>query len=109
MAGMDAIYLGRRGSHYAFRITLQGKPIVANFPAWMCYSGGRRTGVAAPMDEAHRLALTLAQTAETSMGYPAASAVVERATIYLNFLYGVSDDKPDDARAAPGGGSQGFG
>lgn len=54
-------------------------------------------------------ALTLAHEAEAKDGLVSAAAVVERATIYLNFLYGVSDDKPDDAKAAPGGGSQGFG
>lgn len=60
------------------------------------------------MDEAHRLALTLAQAAETGMGYPSAAAVVERATIYLNFLYGVSDAQPADAKAAPENGAGGF-
>lgn len=35
MTPHPAVYLGRRGTHYAFRITLQGKPIVAYYPAWL--------------------------------------------------------------------------
>jgi hypothetical protein len=30
-----SIYLGRRGTHFIFRLTLQGKPIVAYYPAWL--------------------------------------------------------------------------
>lgn len=31
----QAVYLGRRGTHFVFRLTLQGKPIVAYYPAWL--------------------------------------------------------------------------
>lgn len=41
------------------------------------------------MDEDHRLALKLAQEAETSLGYPTDDQVIKRAAKYLNFLLGV--------------------
>jgi hypothetical protein len=55
----------------------------------------------------------LAQAAETSMGYPTASAVVERARVYFNFLIGASDSDSADAKVSgfgetvPGLGQQG--
>jgi hypothetical protein len=30
-----AVYLGRRGTHFVFRLTLQGKPVIAYYPAWL--------------------------------------------------------------------------
>jgi hypothetical protein len=39
------------------------------------------------MDENHRLALTLAQQAESCMGFPADDRVLERARKYLDFLF----------------------
>lgn len=53
-------------------------------------------------------ALTLAHEAEAKDGLVSAAAVVERATIYLNFLYGVLDDKPDNPKASPENGAGGF-
>lgn len=32
---MPAVYLGRRGTHFVFRLTLQGKPVVAYYPPWL--------------------------------------------------------------------------
>ena len=42
-----SIYLGRRGTHFIFRLTLQGKPIVAYYPAWLV-TGGGHTRLTAP-------------------------------------------------------------
>jgi hypothetical protein len=53
-------------------------------------------------------ALTLAHEAEAKDGLTTATAVVERARIYFNFLIGASDAKTDNAGAAAEGGASGF-
>lgn len=60
------------------------------------------------MDEDHRLALKLAQEAETSIGYPSDDQVIKRATKYLNFLRDAPTDEPVRTGASSDAEHQGF-
>ena len=60
------------------------------------------------MNEERERALTLAQQAETSMGFPETSAVVKRAQAYFDFLIGAFGNEADNPKVAPESAARGF-